>query len=130
MFCKNCGTELAEGTRFCTKCGYDQNSDRPFYGIPEKRPKTYMVLAIIVTVCCCIPFGIVSLIYASRVDSAWNTGHYEDAGRFSAKARNWALWGIILSVLFYVVYIILIVAGVSWAMWWDDIDTFYTCLIR
>ena len=53
----------------------------------------------------------------------------KDARRFSRLARNWSVWGIVLTALFYIAYIILIAAGVSWAMWWEDADTFYTCLL-
>lgn len=128
MYCKNCGTELPEGTRFCTHCGTDQNTTRPVCTVPD-RPNTNLILAILVTICCCVPFGIVGIVYASRVDSAWNTGHYEDARKFSRLARNWSLWGIALTILIYVLYIILLVAGVSWAMWWDSCDSFFAGLI-
>ena len=128
MFCKNCGTELPDNTHYCTNCGFDQTAAYTPMRDPDGRPRTNMILAILVTVCCCVPFGIVGIVYASRVDSAWNTGHFEEAEKFSRKARNWSLWGLALSLLFYIAYIILIVAGVSWAMWWDDLDTFYTFL--
>ena len=28
MFCKNCGTQLPDGTRFCTNCGADQSQNQ------------------------------------------------------------------------------------------------------
>ena len=31
MFCKKCGTEIAEGGRFCPKCGYALNGGEPAY---------------------------------------------------------------------------------------------------
>ena len=130
MFCKHCGARLEDGARFCMNCGYDQTdthapreSHNPAFG---ERPGTYLVLSIIVTLCCCVPFGIIGIIYATRVDPAWNSGLYEDARNFSRKARNWSLWGAVLSVLFWIVYIILIAAGVAWASWWDAEDLFCT----
>jgi len=32
-FCQNCGTELGEGARFCSKCGQDQQTS-----VPDVRP--------------------------------------------------------------------------------------------
>ena len=29
------------------------------------RPDNYLVVAILTTICCCMPFGIVSIVYAS-----------------------------------------------------------------
>ena len=133
MYCKNCGTEIADGSRFCTNCGFDQQEAGPRdvsrYGNNGQRPNTYLVLAILVTLFCCLPFGIIGIIYAARVDSAWNSGYYEDARIFSRKAKNWSLWGIAVLFLFWIAYIILILAGVTWAAWWADDDLFFTHLL-
>lgn len=136
MFCKNCGAELPDNTHFCTNCGFDQTAPyTPYANFGrmnddfDRKPSSNLALAVIVTVLCCIPFGIISIIYASKVDSAWTVGRHEEARMYSRKARNWAIWGAALTLLFYVVYIILIVAGVSWAMWWDEPDTFFTGLL-
>lgn len=134
MFCKNCGAEIDDNARFCVNCGCDQQApaQQPQYRYqrtPGQRPSSYLVLSILVTVLCCIPFGVVGIVYATKVDPAWNTGNYDDAWEFSRKAKLWSLWGIALCVLFYVVYIGLIIAGVSWATWWDNSDVFFTrCL--
>lgn len=132
MFCKNCGAEIADNSRFCTDCGAEQQVSGPVITPgcrPDgKRPSTYLALSIIVTLCCCMPLGIVGIIYASRVDSAWNAGYYEDAREFSHKARNWSLLGAVLILLVWIAYIILLIAGVTWATWWENEDVFFTCL--
>lgn len=113
MYCRNCGAEIPDGSRFCTNCGQSQTPDGNIYVTPERnRPSNYMILSILVTIFCCLPFGIIGIIFASRVDSAWNSGHYEDAVDFSRKARNWSLWGIALCLLVYIAYFTLIAIGV------------------
>ena len=129
MFCKNCGTELSDGARFCPNCGCDQSSGsafRPYGGqarrdmYGQSKPSTYLVLSILVTIFCCVPFGIIGIVYASKVDSCWNNGLEDEARENSRKARNWALWGMGLVVLFYVIYLLLIALGVVAAFWTED----------
>ena len=98
---------MPDGTRFCTNCGYSQSEDGPGRAYPRaEKPSTYLVLSILVTIFCCLPFGIVGIVYASKVE-------------------NWSLAGILLSVLLWIVYVILILVGVSWATWWDE-SFYYT----
>lgn len=126
MYCKNCGAQLPDGTRFCTNCGHSQSEDGPGRAYPRaEKPSTYLVLSILVTIFCCLPFGIVGIVYASKVDSCWYAGRIDEACSYSKKARNWSLAGILLSVLLWIVYVILILVGVSWATWWDD-SIYYT----
>ena len=107
MYCKNCGAQLPDGTRFCTNCGYSQSEDGPGRAYPRaEKPSTYLVLSILVTIC-------------------WYAGRADEACAYSRKARNWSLAGILLSVLLWIVYVILILVGVSWATWWDE-SFYYT----
>ena len=49
------------------------------YGAQPPMPDTYMVWAVLVTVLCCLPFGIVSIVKASQVSSLYNQGRYQEA---------------------------------------------------
>ena len=73
------------------------------------RPDNYLVWAILCTILCCLPLGIVSIIYSSKVDGLYNSGDYAGAEDASKKAKNYAMWGAIISVIGVVLYILLIV---------------------
>lgn len=74
------------------------------------RPNNNLVLSIITLACCCLPLGIVSLIYAVKVNDKYNAGDYDGAVDAANKARNWAIGGIIGGFLVQVVYIVLMAA--------------------
>jgi Interferon-induced transmembrane protein/GYF domain 2/Prokaryotic RING finger family 1 len=67
------------------------------------KPPSYMLSAILVTLLCCLPFGIVSIVYASQVDSRFNLGDYAGAQASSNSARNWyhaaMISGVIITAL-------------------------------
>lgn len=70
------------------------------------RPPTNMVWAILTTIFCCLPFGIVSIVYAAKVDGLWNAGELPEAIDASQKARQWALVSLIVSLVCGVIYFI------------------------
>ena len=72
-----------------------------------------MVKAILVTICCCFPFGIVAIIKASEVNGKLAAGDVQGAQLSAAEADKWANYGLIGCVIFAVLYIILMVAGVA-----------------
>ena len=73
------------------------------------KPDNYLVWAILCTILCCLPLGIVSIIYSSKVDGLYNSGDYAGAEDASKKAKNYAMWGAIISVIGVVLYILFIV---------------------
>ncbi|UJH66870.1 CD225/dispanin family protein [Allomuricauda sp. SCSIO 65647] len=78
------------------------------------KPNDYLALAIISTILCCPPTGIVSIIYATKVSDAYYRGAYEEAERASKSAKLWGLAGIILPLAFFMLYIILeIILGLA-----------------
>lgn len=62
------------------------------------KPSSYLALAIISTLIstflCCLPVGIVGIVYAAQVDSKWNGGDYYGAQRASKNAKTWSLVSI------------------------------------
>lgn len=90
--------------------GYQQ----PQYGgqMPPM-PNNNMVMAILVTLFCCLPLGIVGIIKASNVSSAYNQGNYELAQKNADEAKKWSMWGLIGGIVVAVLYVILIAAGVA-----------------
>ncbi|WP_204808604.1 CD225/dispanin family protein [Mycobacterium riyadhense] len=87
----------------------------PGYGQPE--PDNYLVWAILVTVLCCLPFGIVSIVYSTKVSGLWAQGRYAEAQAASASAKKWAIIGAIVgaivAVIIGIIYIVLIAVAVS-----------------
>lgn len=81
-------------------------------------PDNNLVWAILCTVLCCIPFGIVSIVKASKVNTLWAQGDYVGAQKAASDAKKWAIWGAIIGplaiILFYIV-IFVIYAGAIFA---------------
>lgn len=62
-------------------------------------PPNYLVQAILVTLCCCLPFGIVSIVYAAQVNGLYNQGNYAGAVEKSESAKKWAWIGFIVGLI-------------------------------
>ncbi|MGN0062679.1 MAG: CD225/dispanin family protein [Nocardioides sp.] len=90
--------------------GYGQ----PGYGAAPTGPKpaNNLVWAILTTLFCCLPAGIVSIVYSVKVDGLWNTGQFAEAEEAAKKAKTWALVSAGVGVVVMVLYILLMVAGV------------------
>lgn len=73
---------------------------------PPIKPDSYLVWGILTTIFCCMPFGVVSIVYAEKVDSFWHSGFYQEAYRASRTARNWALAAAITGVVPIVLYLL------------------------
>lgn len=72
-------------------------------------PSSNLIWGILTTIFCCLPFGIVSIVFASRVDSLWYAGYHEESVKNAKKAGTWALVAAISSVVFWILYIVFVV---------------------
>lgn len=75
-----------------------------------------MVWAILCTVLCCLPLGIVSIIKAASVEKLWNQGREEEARKASEDAKKYAMWGAIISVVVAILYFVIVFLGVAASM--------------
>lgn len=69
-------------------------------------PNNHMAFAIITTIMCCLPLGIVSIVKAAEVNSLWAQGHSAAARASAESARKWALWSLLVSVIVWVLVVI------------------------
>jgi len=68
----------------------------------------YLVQAILVTICCCIPFGIVAIVYAAQVNTKLSVGDMAGARMSSENAKKWCwialISGLVIQVIWFLVY--------------------------
>lgn len=76
-------------------------------------PDNYLVWAILSTVLCCLPAGIVSIVKSSQVNSKWNAGDAAGAQEASRQARMWAIVSASASTVVILVYVLVLVVGAS-----------------
>lgn len=77
-------------------------------------PANYLAQAILTTLFCCLPLGIVAIVKASQVNGLWQGGQREAAYKASAEAKRWAwiAFGVGLGVIaLYTVFIIAVGVG-------------------
>lgn len=68
------------------------------------RPKNYLVESILVTIFCCLPLGIVGIIFATQVNSKFDVGDFTGAAKASKQAKQFMMWGLITGVVVMVAY--------------------------
>jgi hypothetical protein len=115
--CPNCGTSNLDTASICANCGRPLGAGAaPAYPPPSPPtsqsytppapprpagsyaspgagtgtpPPNYLVQSILVTLCCCLPLGVVAIIFAAQVNSKLAAGDYAGAAESSKKAKMW-----------------------------------------
>ena len=93
----------------------------PSYGNPQPQaangqvmPPNYLVWSILVTLLCCLPGGIVAIVYSTQVSSRFLQGDYEGANASSHNARKWAIISAVAGAVVGIIYAIIIaITGAS-----------------
>ncbi len=67
----------------------------------------YLWQSIAITVCCCLPFGIVAIVYAAQVKSKAGIGDLAGAQEASNKAKMWCWIGFGVGILINIIVIAL-----------------------
>ena len=85
-------------------------------------PANYLAFAIITTILCCLPFGIISIIFAAQVNSKWAAGDFAGAQNSSRNAKTWAWVSFAIGISVLIIYLIAILALGVTAFWADGFD--------
>lgn len=80
------------------------------YGRP---PRTWLVESILVTIFCCLPFGIAGIVNAAKVESRFSCGDIAGAERSSREAGKWTKIGFWLGVLGVVIWFSFVAIGIA-----------------
>lgn len=70
-------------------------------------PENNLIWAILCTVMCCVPLGIVAVVKATSVEKLWYQGQHAEAEKAAAEAKKWAMWGAGAALVFCLLYIVL-----------------------
>ena len=62
--------------------------------VPGQPLNTWLWQSIVVTLLCCLPFGIVGIVQASGASTALKVGNYDLAVQKAGLARTWSLIGV------------------------------------
>jgi hypothetical protein len=62
---------------------------------------------------CCLPLGIVSIVFAAQVNNKFNTGDIAGAQDSSTKARQFAIASAIVGAVVIGLYVLVVAAGSS-----------------
>ena len=95
MFCANCGAEINDKAVVCPKCGVPV-SEKAVATSAHADVPNHMVGAILTTLFCCLVGGIVSIVYASKVNTKLAQGDIEGAKAASRTAKGWIIANILV----------------------------------
>ena len=129
MNCPNCGTSNLDNASICVNCGrpmagggtytppppppqqqvsysappppsrFDTPGQVPAQNIPN-----YLWQSIVVTLCCCLPLGIVAIIFAAQVNDKLRSGDIQGAMQASKQAKMFCLIALGLGLLVMLIY--------------------------
>ena len=96
----------------------DYNANNGTYGQPQKpiNGTTYLIFAIISTLLCCLPLGIVAIVYACKINSLQRNGDYAGAQNAAKKAKIFTIIGTVAALvvsIFYIIFAVVIGIGSS-----------------
>ena len=80
-------------------------------GNQGSKPDNNMLWAILCTLFCCLPLGIVAIINAAKVDGLYRSGDYSGAQEAANNAKKYALYGLVIGIIWIVIYFFILMAG-------------------
>ncbi len=102
------GGPIGAGSQSSPRGAYDApgtaSNSRFSASAPGPMPPTYLVQSVLATVLCCLPLGIMAIIKAGKVSSAYNAGDYAGADLASQEAKSFVNYAVIAGIIVGVLY--------------------------
>ena len=128
MNCPNCGTNNLDNATICANCGRPLTGaaqtytppppPSPSYGASSAGAavggapiQNYLWQSIVVTLCCCLPLGVVGIIFAAQVNSKLAAGDVAGAQEASQKAKMFTMIGFVIGLVVWLAYLLFFSAG-------------------
>lgn len=115
MYCTKCGTPNDDNAWKCIKC------NEALVHISEAAQKepikihNYLAPAVLTTLCCCVPLGIVAIIYSAQVNSKVASGDIAAAIAYSKKAKMWSWFafgiGLAISISWFALQVFFVMVA-------------------
>lgn len=67
----------------------------------------YLPQAVLTTIFCCLPFGVVAIVYAVQVNSKLEAGDYAGATSASNAAKMWCWLSFGSTIAIFIIYLII-----------------------
>lgn len=77
----------------------------------QNKPDNNMLWAILSTLFCCLPLGIVSIINAAKVDGLYSAGDYQGAQDAADNAKKYAQYSAACGLIVFVIYFFIGIAS-------------------
>jgi uncharacterized membrane protein YvbJ len=124
VYCSNCGAQNDDNATYCTNCGNElRQIETPRVNMtspPQAQTQASyppsqtqapvpnsLAPAILTTLFCCLPFGIVFIVYAAQVNGKLAAGDRVGALQSSQNAKTWAWLSFGFGIFLWVVLLFL-----------------------
>jgi hypothetical protein len=118
IFCTTCGTQNEAIASHCDRCGTLLLHPPPSGISAGAEVPNYLAQAILVTILCCLPFGIPAIVFSAQVNGKLAAGDYAGAVEASKRAKMWcwiSFWvGLGFGVIYLAGVIISVIGGRSY----------------
>jgi hypothetical protein len=116
VYCRKCGAVNDDNSSKCVQCGEVLQQTQSPAGLPPQQASqqvpNYLVQAILVTLFCCLPFGIVAIVYAAQVNGKLQAGDYQGALDSSKNAKLWTWLGFGIGLALAAIYVAFVAVGI------------------
>lgn len=96
--------------------GYPQptyGAPQPGYGAAPLKVDNFLVWAILSTLCCFLPTGVVAIVFAAQVNSKLAAGDVAGAMESARKAKLWTIISLVVGLVVGVIYAMVVASSQS-----------------